>query len=661
MLSSGISRGQARSRPSTSHGHSSHLVSSFNPFTSSCRSPNPNAIGSGIPSLPNGAINVSTHVNPISLSACSSRSIDLRKRASSGEVNVDFDFGQSDAEGNVQMEQTEILPMLLDTPKLCFLPDMSSDEVGKSRGKRRSSETKEYIAACSSAGIGEIKAEVTLPEVSGQPTDAAFSREIPILDESKCNGSSRPLPDPLSPEQSKLDRYEFNPNRSRPSSSREIVPVQQQKNKKNSGVILSPLRKPHESRMSITSSEEEEEEERKESGDTDSECESSSGIKRNMCSANRPRSALEGNGGQRGLKNLGNTCYMNSTLQCLSNIPSFREFFLHKEHIGQINTSRGAAKGELAKAFGALLAELWKSGERERNSSVKPVKVKQIVGKVASRFSGYQQHDAQEFLLFFLDALHDDLNRVSRAVPFEELKDIPGESPLAKSQRCWDNYIERNDSHVVDTFCGQLHSEIICQECGKRSDVFEPFMDLSTPIPEASGSEMVSVQDCLDAYTKTEVLSGLEAVYCSQCKDHCDSMKTIRVHRLPEVLVIHLKRFSSHRKLAKAVDIPIDSLDMRPYLSESSPHGGEVLQTPTKACQDRETYKLVGAVNHMGSFHGGHYTADCLHSPSQEWLKLNDSIVTSIQPDQINNEDAYLLLYQRVEPLKGKEQERSHL
>ena len=703
MLNGGISRGQARTRPSTAHAHSSHMMSSFNPLSTSCLSrpnpnPNPNPNGFAGSFLDSGIAVLSSDTgcgNPISLSANSTRSIDLRKTASIDHMELDLEGGEymalkailPESEANSPLPQlkeksAEILPMLLKTPKLSILSDVEQgghEELSASRPvpiRVKSTEKEcEYIPASCSPGIG---VDMTLPDVAEQSLETGRRYNIPIMDESKSSREgmqedtvrggrkySRELPDPLLGENSAridvppLDRLDLNEQENNPLQPQ--APVQsKQKNarsKKNrNGIVLRPLNKSSRGsngRMAMDSSSSEEEEERKESGETDSECEgiNSTALVLSPC-ANSSGGIVSGSAGFRGLKNLGNTCYMNSTLQCLSNIPGFREFFLRKKHLEELNTTRGQSKGELAKAFGALLVRLWQSKSEGSLNSVKPVQVKKIIGKVASRFSGYQQHDAQEFLLFLLDALHDDLNRVVRQVPFEELKDIPAETNDAKAQRCWQNYIDRNDSFIVDTFCGQLHSEIVCQQCGKTSNVFEPFMDLSTPIPEATDNRPVSVQDCLNAFTQTEVLSGLEAVYCSKCKDHCESMKTIRVHKLPEVLVIHLKRFSSHKKLAKAVQIPIESLDMQPYTTSAA--------SPLRDNEQQE-YKLIGAVNHMGSFHGGHYTADCLHSERKQWCKFNDSIVSNIKPEQIDNEDAYLLIYLRVDASRAKAAEWSHL
>ena len=94
-------------------------------------------------------------------------------------------------------------------------------------------------------------------------------------------------------------------------------------------------------------------------------------------------------------------------------------------------------------------------------------------------FAGTQQHDAQEFLRFFLGGMEEDLNRVRGKPKWVELKDIDGEADADKAQRWWQNHVERNDSIVGDLFTGQIMSERICQSCSHREVNFDPFMDVS--------------------------------------------------------------------------------------------------------------------------------------------------------------------------------------
>ena len=126
--------------------------------------------------------------------------------------------------------------------------------------------------------------------------------------------------------------------------------------------------------------------------------------------------------GLTGLGNLGNTCFMNSALQCLSNSVPLTRYFLSDKHKEELNRDNPLGmRGEIALAYAGLLHQMWK----EQYSSVAPRQFKMQVGRFAPQFSGYQQQDSQELLAFLLDGLHEDLNRVKKK-PYVEMKDADG-------------------------------------------------------------------------------------------------------------------------------------------------------------------------------------------------------------------------------------------
>ncbi|GLI62655.1 hypothetical protein VaNZ11_005328 [Volvox africanus] len=185
--------------------------------------------------------------------------------------------------------------------------------------------------------------------------------------------------------------------------------------------------------------------------------------------------------GLAGLSNLGNTCFMNSSLQCLTHAVPLMRAFLGGAYLQDLNrTNPLGMKGELAEAFGSLMEQLWRGGL----SAVTPRSFKAKIGRFAPQFSGYAQHDSQEFLAFLLDGLHEDTNRI-RNKPYIEERDQPGRPDEEVAAEAWANYRARNDSLVVDHFQGLFKSTVDCPQCGFNSVKFDPFMYLSLPLPES--------------------------------------------------------------------------------------------------------------------------------------------------------------------------------
>merc|ERR1719317_406483 len=184
--------------------------------------------------------------------------------------------------------------------------------------------------------------------------------------------------------------------------------------------------------------------------------------------------------GMVGLCNLGNTCFMNSVLQCLFQCGPFRSFFLQKRYREDINMDNPLGwSGNVANGWGALMEKIWGN----QYKTVAPTKFKKVIGKVAPRFDGYQQQDSQEFLTFLLDGLHEDLNRIKRK-PVTENPESDGKVPDAEiADLSWETFRKRNDSFLVNILYGQLKNQIVCPKCQTTSIVFDPFTFLQLPLP----------------------------------------------------------------------------------------------------------------------------------------------------------------------------------
>ncbi|CAL7942582.1 unnamed protein product [Xylocopa violacea] len=335
--------------------------------------------------------------------------------------------------------------------------------------------------------------------------------------------------------------------------------------------------------------------------------------------------------GLNGLRNIGNTCFMNSVIQCLSNTRPLLEYLLNEQYLADINTTTSSMKGALIKAFSQVIHELWEVGG---DHVVNTTALKTQIQRFAPRFMGYSQQDAQEFLRYLLEGLHEDVNRVT-VKPQPIHTDIPEMyTDSQKAVESWKRYLRSEDSMIVDVFVGQLRSSLHCTSCDHVSVTLDPFWDLSLPIPARSG--MVKLSQCLEHFTREEVLDGDEKPTCSKCQMRRKCTKSFSIQKFPKILVIHLKRFSPmerfRSKLNVMVDFPLTGLDLSAFAAPRVP-----------GC----TYNLYGVANHSGTTHSGHYTAYCKHPYSGEWHEYNDSRVSVVPARSVSSTEAYVLFYEQ--------------
>ena len=331
-----------------------------------------------------------------------------------------------------------------------------------------------------------------------------------------------------------------------------------------------------------------------------------------------------------GLKNLGNTCFMNCILQCLSHTLPLRQFYVSRDY-KQTLTKRG----DLSGAFSNVMVELWDVPSH----SVAPYELKRQVGYVAPRFSGYNQHDAQEFMRFLLNELHDEINKAS----------VKGRKPPADNETLKDacaRYLTWENSWISELFGGMLRSVVCCTVCYRTSTVYDPFMDLALPIPkgkstypraayqysfsyDVSHDSAVLLTDCLEKFTDEETLDEEERPYCNKCKKLTKSTKQLGVAKLPRFLVIQLKRFSGYQVRTK-LSTPV-SFDNTWHLVDAD--------------KKSHTYSLYGIVSHSGGIYGGHYTAYCKYDGI--WRCFNDTMCREFSWEYVKLQEAYMLFYEK--------------
>uniref|UniRef100_H3D5R4 Ubiquitin carboxyl-terminal hydrolase n=1 Tax=Tetraodon nigroviridis TaxID=99883 RepID=H3D5R4_TETNG len=297
-----------------------------------------------------------------------------------------------------------------------------------------------------------------------------------------------------------------------------------------------------------------------------------------------------------GLENVGNTCYLNSALQCLTYTPPFANYMLSQEHSATCKKlgfcMMCTMQAHISKVF------------KRSGDTISPVEVLAVLNLIANHFHHGRQEDAHEFLQCTLEAMQ--------------------ESCLAESK--FDRETQET-TFIHQVFGGQLRSRIKCLNCQAVSDTFETFLNILLEIKTVS-----DVSTALEQFVRPEILGGPDAYSCSSCKKMVTAIKSLTIHRSTNVLTLVLKRFDicAGEKINKDVRYP-EYLDLYPFMSETQ-------EKPL-------VYRLYAVLVHYGrSSHSGHYFCYIKASDGQ-WYRMNDNsvIITDIQ--SVLAKQAYVLFY----------------
>lgn len=301
-----------------------------------------------------------------------------------------------------------------------------------------------------------------------------------------------------------------------------------------------------------------------------------------------------------GLHNLGNTCFLNSTIQCLTYTPPLANYLLSKEH------ARSCHQGGFCML--CLMQNHMVQAFANSGNAIKPVSFIRDLKKIARHFRFGNQEDAHEFLRYTIDAMQKAC--------------LNGYAKLDRQTQA--------TTLVHQIFGGYLRSRVKCSVCKSVSDTYDPYLDIALEIRQAA-----NIVRALELFVKSDVLSGENAYMCAKCKKKVPASKRFTIHRTSNVLTLSLKRFAnfSGGKITKDVGYP-EFLNIRPYMSQSS--GDPVM------------YGLYAVLVHSGySCHAGHYYCYVKASNGQ-WYQMNDSLVHSSNVKVVLNQQAYVLFYLRI-------------
>ncbi|ACO65895.1 predicted protein, partial [Micromonas commoda] len=337
----------------------------------------------------------------------------------------------------------------------------------------------------------------------------------------------------------------------------------------------------------------------------------------------------------RGLRNLGNSCFLNSILQALTHTAPLAKLCLARRH-----TANCALTNAREPCAFCII---------ERHA-IAPEEVFGNLRLLARHFVRGRQEDAHELLRLSLEAM-DDSCLANCGRPSARRGGHRGQSSVVFDPETGARLAP--PTAVERIFQGKFRNLVRCARCGHESKTYDPFLDVSLELPgredrsshgggygpgylRGSGSARGSVESALKNFTEEERLEGENAYRCERCKDLCPATKRLTIHEAPAILVVHLKRFDHYGgKINSPVDFT-ERLTLGGHMSEDAEEAGPA-------------YRLYAMVTHSGNDAIASFYGAATNASDDEWYLCDDSSVRRVNRADVFDEQAYVLFYERDE------------
>ena len=303
-------------------------------------------------------------------------------------------------------------------------------------------------------------------------------------------------------------------------------------------------------------------------------------------------------GGLSVIVNLGNTCYINSIIQCLSHNSSFRQDLMSFKENGML-------MGEIIK----LIKNLWLE-----NCIIRPRSFKAKIDQKMVKYKGVDKNDASEFFIDLVNILQEETIKVtSKEVT---LAPSPYSSKFYKmAEKNWVESLKQN-TFITDNFYGQLERRFVCSDCENSFRKYEPFLSLDVGVAK----DNLTVQDLLKNFFSKDYVY-LECENCGSSEKDTEHEVTTEIIKLPSTLTLVFKNFNKYN-----IDAD-ETLDMS---------GHTLLSDQTVF------YKLRSLI----TFSNDHYIS--IIKKNKYWVMFDDTSLKKIHFSKLDTSKFYILFYSKA-------------
>ena len=342
-----------------------------------------------------------------------------------------------------------------------------------------------------------------------------------------------------------------------------------------------------------------------------------------------------------GLDNIGATCYMNATLQCLSNVPELTDFFLQKFPSQMTNNKI------MTTEYYKVIKELWNRDNNKK--SYAPNSFKEVLSKENELFAGVAANDSKDLINFLLEQFHKELNVSKINNNMNNIISQNDQSNEAKMLSIFLSYMqEAYNSQISALFYGVQENITKCLNCNRLKYNYQIFSILEFPLEQVNkycfnnglrmnfngvGNPDINLYECFQYYNHYESMVGENQIHCDTCNRLTNANYGTLLYSMPNYLIINLNRGKGATYKCNLIFPEI--LNLLNYVNFKD---GNIV------------FQLHSVICHIGpSSMGGHFVAYCKHKLDNKWYKYNDSIVTLCEnKKEYLNGLPYILFYQAI-------------